>query len=117
MVVHASRDRDAGAFEEVDLAAGGDGEARPERVDRRDRGEVGERAGREVDGDVGKLTAQGEQLRGHAIGVEHQQGAAVSAHEAVEVDAARVVGEFATDELAVRCAIGGRSGRRGVAQP
>ena len=40
-------------------------------------GGVGERAGREVDGDVGKLVAQGQQLRGHAVGVEHEQGAAV----------------------------------------
>ena len=116
VVVQASRDRDAGALEEVDLAPRGDREARPERVDRRDRGEVGECAGREVDGDVRKLVAQGEQLRGHAVGVEHEQRAAMAAHQAVEVDAVRVVGEVATGELAVRCAIGSRRGCRPVPQ-
>ena len=117
VVVQAARDRDAGALEEVDLAARGDGEARAERVDRADRGGVGERPGREVDGDVGKLVAQGEQLRGHPVGVEHEQRAAVPPHQAVEIDAVGVVGEVATNEFAVRCTIGGRCGSRVVHQP
>ena len=77
--VHAAADRDALPFEVVDLTTGGDGEARPERVDGVDDRGVGERGRRDVDLHVGQLAPEGEKLSGDAVDVGHGREAAVLA--------------------------------------
>ena len=109
VVVQAARDRDAGALEKVDLAAGGDGEARPERVDR-----AGSRRGGGAPSVAKWMATSGSSWRRASSCVvtrsvsSTRSGLPCSRTRPSRSMRVGVVGEVATNELAVRCTIGGR---------